>query len=454
MSLLIKNGRVIDPASQTDRICDILIEGDVIKDIAPSIKFGSSIETIDASGLVISPGFIDMHVHLREPGQEHKETIETGSRAAARGGFTSIACMPNTSPINDSVEITRRIIQRVKDVGMVNVFPIAAISINLDSARLTDMEELVKAGAAGFSDDGKCVMNEMLFRKALERAKSLHVPVIEHPEDHSISTDGQMNKGEISLQLGMKGIPSASEDVIIERDIRIQKEVGSYLHLTHISTDGAVRIIENAKKRYIRVTSDVTPHHLLLNETVLINRDTVYKMKPPLRTERDRLALVEGIKNGVIDCIASDHAPHSREEKNREFETAPFGIIGMETSFSVIYDRLVRTGIIDLNRLIRLFSTNPASVLQLKNRGIIKFGAPADLTLLDLDKPFKIRVEDFRSKAINCPFIGWEGKGVVSHTIVGGRIVYRVVTLEADHVPSNVSPVHVPLIEEAFPVST
>jgi len=428
MMLLIKNGRTIDPAAQADQVCDILIENGIIKEISSSIKASGSIEVIDASGLVVSPGFIDIHVHLREPGQEHKEDIETGSRAAAHGGFTSIVCMPNTSPVNDNIKVTRHIIDRAKEVGLVNVFPVAAISMNLESQELTDMAALVKAGVKGFSDDGRCVMSDALFKQALEKAKTLQVPVIDHPEDHSISRDGQINEGVISAQFGIKGIPAKSEEVIIERDIGLQEAVGSFLHLTHISTLGAVQSICEAKKRGIHVTSDVTPHHLLLDETFIAREgicDANYKMKPPLRTANDRLALVMGLQAGVIDCIATDHAPHSAAEKSTEFEKAPFGVIGMETAFSVIYDRLVRTGIIDLKRLIELFSTNPARIFNLKGRGVVKAGSMADLTILNLEQPFKIRADDFQSKSINCPFIGWEGQGVVEYTIVSGKVVYR-----------------------------
>jgi dihydroorotase len=428
MSLLIKNGRLIDPAVQTDKVCDILIENGIIKEISPVIKPDSSFEIIDASGLVVSPGFIDIHVHLREPGQEHKEDIETGSRAAVHGGFTSIVCMPNTSPVNDNIKVTSHIINRAKAVGLVNIFPVAAISKNLESQELTDMAALVKAGVKGFSDDGHCVMSEALFKQALEKAKTLQVPIMEHPEDHSISQDGQVNEGAISMKCGLKGIPAAAEDVIINRDIRLQEEVGSFLHLTHISTEGAVQLIADAKKRGIHVTADATPHHLLLDETLILKDgscDSNYKMKPPLRTGNDRLALVKGLQTGVIDCIATDHAPHSSEEKAGDFEKAPFGVIGMETAFSVIYDRLVRTGITDLKRLIELFSTNPAKIFNFQGRGVVKPCFTADLTLLNLEQPFIIKAEDFQSKSSNCPFIGWEGKGVVEYTIVDGKVVYR-----------------------------
>jgi len=425
MKLLIKNGRLIDPATRTDHICDILIEAGKIKDFSPGIETGDSIEIIDASGLVVSPGFIDIHVHLREPGQTAKEDIESGSKAAVHGGFTSIACMPNTSPVVDNISIVQHITHRAKEIGLLNIFPVAAISHNLAGLSLTDMEALVQAGVVGFSDDGRGLMNESLFRDALYTAKKLHVPIIQHPEDHSVSMDGQVHHGLVSERFGLKAIPSASENIIIQRDIRLQEEIDSYLHLTHISTMQAVDMIREAKKKRVHVTADVTPHHLLLDETHIQNLDSVFKMKPPLRSAADRSALLEALKSGVIDCIASDHAPHTREEKKQPFETAPFGVTGMETSFSVIYDRLVKTGFISLNRLIEVFSTNPARVLQLVDRGMVKTGMPADLTILDLEKPFKIREQDFFSKSANCPFIGWEGRGIVAYTIAAGHVVYK-----------------------------
>ena len=380
---------------------------------------------IDAKGLIISPGFIDMHVHLREPGQENKETIESGSKAAVHGGFTSIACMPNTEPVNDIRSVTEYIIARAKDVGLVNIFPVAAISMNLEGKAITEMADLVEGGAVGFTDDGRCVMSADLIRKALEYTKMLNVPIIEHPEDHSISGDGQVNEGFISYKYGLRGILNAAEEVIVARDIILQQRIQSKLHLTHISTAGSINLLKNAKKNKIKVTADVTPHHLLLNEELITGYDTVYKVKPPLRTEIDRQELVKGIRDGTTDCIASDHAPHTRDEKDKEFEFAPFGVIGMESSFSVVYDRLVKTKIIEIKRLIELFSTNPARVLNLKDRGQVKPGLPADLTILNLNKKFKIRDKDFRSKANNCPFMDWQGEGVVEYTIVNGNIVYK-----------------------------
>jgi len=425
MKMLIKNGRLIDPATKTDATLDILIADGRIQEISTGIKTGGDLETIDARGLVVCPGFIDMHVHLREPGQEHKETIESGSKAAVHGGFTSVACMPNTSPVTDNLSIVKQVITRARKISRINVFPVAAVTKNLAGEELTDMEELVKAGVVGFSDDGRCVMNAGLMRQALETAGKLKVPVIQHPEDHTLSGDGQVNEGQVSSRLELKGIPGISEDVIVSRDIILQKKTGAQLHETHISTAGSVELIRGAKKEKIKVTADVTPHHLLLNEDAVTRTGTEYKMNPPLRTEADRLALIEGIRDGTIDCIASDHAPHAADEKDKKFEDAPFGIIGMETSFPIIYDRLVRSKIFTLNRLIELFSTNPARVLNLKDRGMVKTGFPADLTILDPDEIFEITADYFHSKAANCPFIGWKGQGMIAYTIVNGKVVYK-----------------------------
>lgn len=425
MKILIKYGQLIDPAAKINNKLDILIEDGKIKEIAEGIKVSGDQETIDARGLVICSGFIDMHVHLREPGQEHKETIKSGAKAAVHGGFTAIACMPNTNPVNDNRAVVEQIITKAKDTGLVNVFPVAAVTRNLEGKELTPMADLVEAGVVGFSDDGRCVMSAGLMREALKKAGDLNVPIIEHPEDHTVSGDGQVNEGAVSARCGLKGIPAVSEDIIVVRDILLQKGINSGLHLTHLSTAGSVDIIRRAKKEKIKVTCDVTPHHLLLNEELITPQGTVYKVKPPIRTEADRLALIKGIRDGTIDCIASDHAPHARDEKDSRFEDAPFGIIGMETSFPVIYDRLVKTKIITLERLIELFSTNPARILNLKDRGMVKPGLPADLTILNLDEKFEITGDYFYSKSANCPFTGWQGQGVIEYTIVSGKIVYR-----------------------------
>jgi dihydroorotase len=424
MKLLIKNGRLIDPAGAIDRTMDILIENNLVKEIAKSIKKIVGCPTIDAKDLVVAPGFIDMHTHLREPGQENKESIESGSRAAAHGGFTSIACMANTVPVNDNRSVTEYIIARARQVGLVNIFPVAAISRGQLGENLVEMADLVEGGAVAFSDDGSCVMKADLIRKALEYAKMLDVPIIEHPEDHSISAEGQVNEGFISYKYGLRGILKAAEEVIVARDLILQERIRSRLHLTHISTAGSVELIRNARRLKTPISADATPHHLLLNEELIQTYNTVYKVKPPLRSEADRLELIRGLQDGTIDCIASDHAPHTRDDKDKEFEFAPFGVIGLESTFAVLYDRLVRRKLLTINRMVELFSTNPARVLGLKNRGRVKAGFPADLTIFDPKRRFKIEEKDFRSKANNCPFLGWEGQGTIEHTIVSGNVVY------------------------------
>jgi dihydroorotase len=424
MRLLIKGGRLVDPAAGIDRVMDILVENGKVKEVAAAIKKAVNCPTLDAKGLAVAPGFIDMHVHLREPGQENKESIASGARAAVHGGFTSVACMANTEPVNDNRSVTEYIIARARQVGLVNIFPVASVSRGLLGENLVEMADLVEGGAVAFSDDGQCVMKADLIRKALEYAKMLDVPIIEHPEDHSISAEGQVNEGFISYKYGLRGMLKAAEEVIVARDLILQERIQSRLHLTHISTAGSVELIRNARRMKTPVSADATPHHLLLNEELVQNYNPVYKVKPPLRTEADRLELIRGLQDGTIDCIASDHAPHTRDDKDKEFEYAPFGVIGMETSFPVIHDRLVRAKLLTLNRLVELFSTNPARVLGLKDRGRVKAGYPADLTLLDLKKRFKIEEKDFRSKANNCPFLGWEGQGAIAYTIVSGNIVY------------------------------
>jgi dihydroorotase len=424
MKLLIKNGRLVDPAGGVDRNMDILVENGKFREVARSIRKAPGIQVIDAHEMVVAPGFIDMHVHLREPGQENKESIASGARAAVHGGFTSVACMANTEPVNDNRSVTEYIIARAKRVGLANVFPVAAVSLGQLGENLVEMADLVEGGAVAFSDDGSCVMKADLIRKALEYTRMLNVPIIEHPEDHSISGEGQVNEGFISYKYGLRGILKAAEEVIVARDLILQERIRSQLHLTHISTAGSVELIRNARRMKTPVSADATPHHLLLNEELIQSYNTVYKVKPPLRGESDRLELIRGLQDGTIDCIASDHAPHTRDDKDKEFELAPFGVIGLESTFAVIYDRLVRSKQLTMTRMVELLSTNPARVLGLKDRGRVKAGYPADLTILNLKKRFKIEEKDFRSKANNCPFLGWEGLGAVEHTIVSGNVVY------------------------------
>jgi len=424
VSLLIKNGRVIDPSSRTDETLDILIENGKIKAISPRIDLKEA-EIIDASRLVVAPGFIDMHVHLREPGEEHKEDIATGSLAAARGGFTSICCMPNTRPPNDNSGITEYIIAEARKRAVVNIYPVAAITRGLAGEELTDMADLSQAGAIAFSDDGQPVANSLVMRRALEYSLLLDKLIIDHCEDKNLSMGGVMHEGEISLRLGLSGMPAAAEEIMVARDIILAQLTRARLHVAHLSTKGGIELVRLAKKKGIPVTAEVTPHHLILSDENLVNYNPNFKVNPPLRSAEHRQALLEGLKDGTIDVIATDHAPHTPEEKDVEFDLAPFGLIGLETAVSLMLDRFVHKNIISLERLIDLMSCRPAQLLGLKNKGRIAPGADADLTILNLRQEVVMDVERFASKSRNCPFHGWKLKGAVAFTIVGGKIVYR-----------------------------
>ncbi|MBN1271257.1 MAG: dihydroorotase [Candidatus Aminicenantes bacterium] len=423
MKCLIKNGRVIDPASGTDDTLDILIEKGKIAEIKSRIE-SSNIRTIDASRLVVAPGLIDMHTHLREPGREDKETILTGSRAAAKGGFTSIACMPNTYPVNDNAGVTRYILTEARKTNLVNVFPIAAVSKNSESRELTDMADLVRAGAVAFSDDGLPVADSQIMRRALEYSKPLNKLIIDHCEDMSLSANGVMHEGFYSTLFGLNGIPSSSEEVLVARDIILAEKAETSVHIAHISTKGSVYLLRRAREKGIRVSAEVTPHHLLLDDSLLETYNTNLKVKPPLRNKEDMAALLEAVKEGLIDAFATDHAPHTPDEKNVEFDNAPFGINGLETAVSLLLDKFVTKNILSLEDFIRMFSTNPARLLRLEGKGEIKKGADADLTLLNLRKEILVDPNKFESKSRNTPFTGWKLKGRPEMTIVGGRIVY------------------------------
>ncbi|MCX7973605.1 MAG: dihydroorotase [Candidatus Aminicenantes bacterium] len=423
MNLLIKNGRVIDPISRTDETLDILIENGQIKAISPRLEANEA-EIIDASRLVVAPGFIDMHVHLREPGQEHKEDLITGSRAAARGGFTSICCMPNTKPPNDNSGITEYLVVEAKKKAVVNIFPIAAITRELAGEELTDMVDLSQAGAVAFSDDGHPITNSLIMRRALEYSLLLNKLIIDHCEDKNLSAGGVMHEGEISCRLGLPGMPAAAEEIMIARDLILAELTRARIHIAHISTRGGIEFVRLAKKKGLAVSAEVTPHHLILTDECLANYDPNFKVNPPLRSADHRQALIDGLKDGTIDVIATDHAPHTPEEKDVEFDQAPFGLIGLETAVSLMLDRFVHKNIISLERLIQLMASNPAQLLGLKNKGRIAVGADADLTLLNLRKEVIIDVNRFASKSRNSPFHGWKLRGAVAMTIVGGKIVY------------------------------
>ncbi|MEW6088359.1 MAG: dihydroorotase [bacterium] len=423
MNLLLKNGRVIDPSQKIDAKLDILIEKGKIVEIGHKLD-NKTKDIIDLSGKIICPGFLDIHVHLREPGYEYKETIKTGSYAAAHGGFTSIACMPNTNPVADNQEVIRFITSRAKEEGIVNVFPVGAISKGLKGEELTEMGELFESGVKALSDDGKCIQNADLIRRAFEYAKLFDLNIISHCEDFNLSKDGMINEGFISTKLGLIGIPKAAEEVIVARDIQLAEFTKSKLHIAHISSFYSVELVRNAKKRGVNVTAEVTPHHLVLDESLAEGYDTNTKVNPPLRGEDDRVALVEGLRDGTIDCIASDHAPHARTDKEVEYDRAAFGIAGLETSISVILSELVHRKKITLTEMVEKFTLNPSRVLNL-DKGILQKGKKADITVLDLEKESIVNPDLFFSKGRNTPFAGWKVKGMPVMTIVNGEIVMQ-----------------------------
>lgn len=423
MKILIKNGRVIDPSQDIDEELDLLIEDGVISGLESSLS-GDGAESIDARGLVVTPGLVDMHVHLREPGREDEETVESGTRAAIRGGFTSIACMPNTQPVIEGDEGVKFVISKARDAGLARVFPVAAISKNLEGEVLSEIGAAIKAGAVAVSDDGRPVMKSSLMRRALEYTKMFAVPVISHCEDLDLSGTGSMNEGAVSTLLGLEGIPPQSEDVMVSRDIMLAELAAARLHVAHVSTRRSHELIVDARARGAHVSCEVTPHHFTLSEDAVKGYDTNTKMKPPLRTKDDVAAMRNGLKRGTIDAIASDHAPHSEEEKDQEYDLAPFGIIGLETSFGVACTELYHGEVVTLSRLVALMSTNPASILGLPC-GTLRPGAPGDVTMFDPDAGWTVDEREFASKSRNTPFSGWKLKGRVVSVIVDGRVLMR-----------------------------
>ena len=423
MAIVIKNGRVIDPASQTDRVADVLIVDGKIAGVAPNLSAPGA-EVFDASGLVVAPGFIDMHVHLREPGFEHAETIESGSRAAAAGGFTSICCMPNTKPVNDSPTVTSYIVERGRKLGAVNVFPIGAITKGSQGQELAAIGAMKAAGAVAISDDGNPVMNSRVMRRAMEFARSYGVPVIDHCEDLNLSAGGDMHEGLISVRWGLRGIPSASEDVMVARDLVLAQLTGVRFHVAHISTRNAVAMVEFARRQGLEVTCEATPHHFALSEEQMLPYDSNYKMKPPLRSGCDAAAVVEGIVTGTVSAIATDHAPHAGSDKMQEFERCPFGIIGLETALSLALETLVHPGKITLSRMVELFTTGPESVLRL-GRGTLASGAPGDVTVFSTAMPWTYDVNQSYSRSSNSPFNGRTFRGCSVATIVNGAFAWR-----------------------------
>ncbi|OGW02054.1 MAG: dihydroorotase [Nitrospinae bacterium RIFCSPLOWO2_02_39_17] len=419
--ILIKNGRVIDPANKIDAILDILIENGRITEIGKAISHQPSvISLIDASGKIVVPGLIDMHVHLREPGYEYKETVKTGAESALAGGFTSIACMPNTKPVNDNQSVTDFILDKARKEGVVNVYPIGAITKGLKGEELAEIGELKSSGVVAITDDGKPVMNSELMRRGMEYASMFDLPVISHCEDLKLSEGGVMNEGFVSTELGLKGIPDTAEVVMVARDIALAELTGAKLHIAHVSTRGAVSLIKGAKLRGVNITCETAPHYFTITEKEVIGYDTNAKMNPPLRTEDDLKAIKEGLRDGTIDVIATDHAPHEVSEKEVEFDRALFGIVGLETALPLTL-KLAHNGVISILEAISKLTINPARILGL-NKGTLSVGSDADITIIDLDKEWQVDVTKFKSKGKNSPFQGWHVKGVVEVVIVGGHI--------------------------------
>jgi len=432
-SLLIKGGRVIDPATRTDAALDLLLVDGRVAERRPTGQGKAAVppgtRVLDASGRWVCPGLVDMHVHLREPGQEHKETIETGTRAAAAGGFTSIACMPNTTPWNDGLSVTEYIVAEARRKGVVRVFPIGCVSKSGEGKELAEIGDMARSGVVAVSDDGRPVGNTYLLRMAMEYTKIFDIPLIDHCEDKDLSAGGVMHEGYVSTLLGLQGMPGAAEEVAVASDLAVAGLTGGRLHLAHLSTRGSLEKVRQAKREGLRVTCEVTPHHLVLTDQAVAESefDPNTKMNPPLRREEDRRALIEGLRDGTIDAIASDHAPHHMDEKLQEFDEAPFGIIGLETSVPLILDRFVRTGIIQPARFVELMSVNPSGILGI-GKGTLAVGADADVTLIDPELERPVDVAQFRSKSRNCPFHGWTLRGWPVATVVGGRLVHELQT--------------------------
>lgn len=421
-TLLLRRARVVDPVSGIDAVRDLLIEGGRIIKVAARIQRKEG-QTLDLEGLVLCPGFIDMHVHLREPGQEWKETIATGCRAAAAGGFTAVASMPNTDPVNDGRAVTEMILDEARRHAAARVYPVGAISKGLAGKELADVGEMVQAGAVAISDDGRPVMDGSLMRRALEYSRIFDIPVLAHENDSCLCGEGVMHEGEVSTRLGLNGMPAAAEEAMIARDLLLAEDCGARLHIQHLTTARGLALVRLGRRRGIAATCEVTPHHLTLVDEHLEGYDTNFKMNPPLRPEADRLALVRGLKDGIVDAIATDHAPHHVDEKAVEFSRAPFGVVGLETAVPVLLTRMVHEAGLPLARFVELLSSGPARALGVAG-GVIAPGEPADLTVLDLARESTIDPGKFLSKSRNSPFGGWEVKGAPVLTIVGGRVVH------------------------------
>lgn len=426
MTILIRGGHVIDPG-RLNGPADVLIEHGKIAAVGPNLsasagKHGGSVTVVDATNKLVLPGFVDVHVHFREPGFEYKETIATGSASAVAGGFTSVCCMPNTNPVNDSQSVTEFILEQARAAGNCAVFPVGAITKGSEGKELAEIGDLRRAGCVAISDDGRPVMNSLVMRRAMEYALAFDLPVIDHCEDLHLSEGGCMNEGLVSTELGLAGIPAAAEDVMVARNIALAELTGARLHLAHVSTAGSVRMVREAKARGITVTAEACPHHFSLTEEAVRGFNTLAKMNPPLRAWQDVQAIKAGLADGTIDVIATDHAPHAVQDKQREFADAPFGIVGLETALSLTL-ALVEEGTLSLEQAVAKLTTEPAKAFSLA-KGTLAPGADADLVIVDRQQGWEVDPTRFRSKSKNTPFAGWKVKGRVIHTFVGGRAVY------------------------------
>lgn len=423
MDLLIKGGRVIDPTQKLDALLDILVENGTIREVGKGLKAAAGTRTVDATGCYVTPGLIDMHVHLRDPGLEYKEDIVSGTRAAAAGGFTSVCCMPNTKPVIDNKAVASYIVSKAKNEGLCNVFPVGTITQGMGGERLAEMGELKEAGCVAVSDDGKPVRNAELMRRALQYAGGVGILVISHAEELDLVGEGTMNEGFVSTELGLKGIPRVAEDIATAREVMLAEYAGAPVHIAHVSTAGAVRIIREAKARGVRVTCETAPHYFSLTDDAVRGYNTNAKMNPPLREATDVAAIKAGLQDGTIDCIATDHAPHHLDEKDVEFNEAMNGIVGLETSLPLAL-RLVGEGVLTLAQLVEKMSCNPSRILGL-GRGSLQAGLPADITVIDPERQWTVSAEALQSKSKNSPFLGQTLTGAARCTVVGGQIAFQ-----------------------------
>ena len=421
-AVLLKGGQVVDPAQRINGVADVRIEGSRVAAVGPDLPLDGAAVIEVPAGFVVCPGFIDMHVHFREPGQEHKETIASGVAAAVAGGFVAAACMPNTDPVNDHVGVTEEIVRRAAEAGLARVYPIGAVSVRSEGERMTEIRSLREAGCVGISDDGHPVASALLMRRALEYASMFGIPVINHCEEPSLAAGGVVHEGYRAAALGLRGQPGETESIMVERDVSLSGLTGGAVHVAHMSARESLRAVRSGKERDIAVTCEVTPHHFILTDEDL-RYDTNFKMNPPLRAEADRDAMLEGLADGSIDAIATDHAPHHADEKAVEFDRAPFGVIGLETAVSLSLDRLVHRDVLSMSRLVELYAPNPARILGVEG-GKLTPGATADITILAPDAGVEVAADRFRSKARNTPFDGWRLRGAVAATIIDGRVVY------------------------------